>query len=253
MFKKYSVRTMLLVTFVSILLPLGFQNCAKAPSEQSEEMVLALSLEAEHVDREHGTPIAMEKTVVEARSEDLISDRVLLLNQLQYVFGPRVFSHDTDGIRTGMATFGSPCSLYEAFNYEVDAKDPVTQAPIKRVIIADGLRACANQNSPSFLKATLYPKSSVIRQGVLSHLCLNVATDPLALTFALAKIQKIGVPDSTEENILKAFKLFYRHKPPPSEALIQSLLTMIPTSGVTQENWAPVLYTLCVSPGWQVL
>ncbi len=235
--------------FVGLLI-LTFQNCAR--NIESKEIQTEVSaIEMAHVDRQHGLEIA-EKAVVETRSEDLLSDRVLLIAQLSSVFGPGVPSLDEDGIQRDMTVFGSPCSLYENYLYETkDATGKVVHAT------ADISRPCAMNNSAAALKATVYPQASVVRQGVLQHLCLKLATTPATVKFALKQIDAQKTPEPTSANVLKAFRLFYRSAPEPPEALIGSLQVLMP--GISEDrpsedmDWSPVLHTICVSSGWQLL
>lgn len=243
--------------FALILLVPGllmiFQNCA--PTLKSEEVERSIaSLDTEHVDREHGTLETLSKTVVETRAEDLLADRVLLLAQLTAVFGPSTALLDAQGdrIATNMTTFGSPCSLYENFFYEAkDSKGVMVQGA------ADANRGCAMSNTANALKATVYPQASVVRQAVLGHLCLKLATAPATLAFALKRIEPAGNPEPTADNVVKAFRLFYRNAPQPHDALVQSLQVMMPGDSAERArvatDWSPVLYTICISSGWQLL
>lgn len=228
-----------------------FQNCAKS-IESTEVPTEVDAITALHVDHEHGTVETMQKTDVETRSDDLMSDRVLLMAQLTAVFGPATATADDDGIRTNLSVFGSPCSLYENYLWETkDSSGKTIQTA------GDPLRPCTANNSANALKATLYPQASVVRQGVLEHICLKLATTTTTLRFALAQIDSAHTPEPTAANVLKAFRLFYRNAPEPPESLIASLQVMMP--GVTEGNptedkdWSPVFHTICVSSGWQLL
>lgn len=228
-------------------LPLAFQNCGKPPmNEEASSELAVLEIDSLHVDREHGTEESMEKPRVEATAEDLIADRVLVLNKLKFVFGPLVgnLSFDQDRIIDNKAEFGSPCSLYDGFNYEL---------PDGRVSLSDLGRNCTMQSGGSALNARLLPSASTTRQGIMGHLCLALSADVRTRSHALQKIQTQGIPAGTPENVLKAFRLFYRFTPEPPVSLIQSLQVMMPESDISSESWAPVLYTLCISNAWQVL
>lgn len=221
-----------------------FQNCAPGlqEAEFASEGIFAQSIDVDHKDRDHDpTPFREDK--IEVNAKDLIYDRVLLINHLTAIFGTRVTALDKDQIRADMRNFASPCSAYEQFNY-LNANKKVASA---------GFRNCTIGNSAAAMKASLYPETSTSRQGTMEHLCRALASDNTARAFALKKLASNGKPAATKENVLKAFRLFYRSAPLPPDSLLQSLQVMIGRQNAAPAAWTPVLFTLCVSPGWQVL
>lgn len=227
---------------VSILLV--FQNCAPTMSNTDLSSTDGtVDLQSTHQDRDHDTSGLTEPEKIESRSRDLVSDRVLILRQLQSVFGPTTVSLDQDKISTDLRTFGSPCSPYEAYRY----------ARGTNFALGDATRACAFTSSAGGMNAPVLPEVNTIRQGIMQHYCQVLSSNAKSLAYALAQVKSGGAPEGSKENVLKAFRLFYRSAPQPSDTVLQSLQVLLPGATVTAEDWTPIFYTLCVSSGWQVL
>lgn len=221
-----------------------FQNCAPGleQADFASEVLTAQSIDVEHEDRDHDpTPFREDK--IEVNAKDLIYDRVLLVNHLTSIFGTRVTALDKDNVATDMRNFASPCSPYEQYNYK-NAKNAIANS---------GFRTCTVTNSAASMKASLYAETSTSRQGVMEHLCRALSSDTTSRTFALRKIASDGKPAGNKANVLKAFRLFYRSAPLPPDSVLQSMQVMLGREDVDAAAWTPVLFTLCVSPGWQVL
>lgn len=237
-------KKVLALSLISVCTLMMFQNCAPG-LEQAElpSIVTTKSVvDIGHEDRDHDpTPFREDK--VEVSAKDLIYDRVLLMNHLTSVFGTRVDALDKDNVATDLRNFASPCSAYEQFNYKNSAGK----------IANSGFRTCGISNNAASMKASLYAETSTSRLGVMEHLCRALTADATSRTFALRKIASDGKPTGTKANVLKAFRLFYRSAPVPPDSLLQSMQVMLGRENVDAEAWTPVLFTLCVSPGWQVL
>lgn len=232
------------MAFISLSL-VSFMNCSRGlqQAEFASEGPVVQSVDIDHKDRDHD-PTAFRHEKIETAAKDLIYDRVLLISHLKSVFGTRVATMDKDRIETDMRTFASPCSAYEQFNDYDEAT---------KKIVNGNFRTCAIGNSASSMKASPFAETSTSRQGTMEHLCRALTADTAARTFALKKLSSDGKPAATKENILKAFRLFYRSAPVPPDSLLQSLQVMVGQEQATSAQWTPVLFTLCVSPGWQVL
>lgn len=237
MFKPFS---RLLVAAVTIA---TFQNCAPGMSQLDfgSQGLTSQTVDTDHKDRDHD-PRPFREDKIEVSAKDLIADRVLLINQLMSIFGTRVGSLDKDKIAVDLRNFASPCSAHEQYNYLKDGK-----------IVNAGFRTCAISNSAASMRASVYAETSTVRQGLMEHLCRALTADPNARSFALKQVAANGKPAATKDNLLKAFRLFYRSAPRPPDSVLESLQVMIGSEEATPAQWTPVLFTLCVSPGWQVL
>lgn len=222
-----------------------FQNCGMSMQQDDfgSTGIDVVNTSAVHTDRDHD-PQKFAADKIEVRAKDLIAGRSLLVKQLTGVFGERVAVLDKDKISRDARNFGGPCSMYEHYNY-------VTTTGV--LASADPNANCQSSNSASALRASLYPETSTIRQGTMEHLCRALTADKTARQVALKKLSADGKPKATKENVLKAFRMFYRSAPLPPDPVLESMQVMMPSENVTEEQWTPVLFTLCVSPGWQVL
>lgn len=230
---------------ISLIL-LAFQNCADSITwtEEGETEQTSLKIELqEHINRDHWTE-PLQKVRVESTAEDLIADRRLLMAILENIFGPSFKTVDNNRIQTNGSELGNPCSVYEDFIV-------INPADSKRVR-ADASRTCLYQDSAEYLNAPIIPKASVIRQRNIANVCHSLSTNTTTRNFAVAQIGA-GNPQPTSANVRKAFHLFYRNKPSPPETLIQSLQVMMPGKGSVKADWAAVLYSVCISSGWQIL
>lgn len=237
------LRMALLTLALTFLVLFSFQNCAESISwEEGEENYSSFSLALQdHKDRDHWTE-ALAKVKVESTAEDLIADRRLLGAMLESIFGPSFLSLDQGRTQTNASEFGNPCSIYE--DYWVRGAKGNERA--------DARNTCAAQDSSRYFGAPVIPKPSVLRQRNIANVCHSLVTNNTTLNYAVAQIGS-GNPQPTSANVRKAFHLFYRNKPAPGEPLIQSLQIMMPGKGTLRKDWAPVLYTICISSGWQIL
>lgn len=225
----------------------AFQNCGSPYREvASEEDLHIAAIESLHIDEDHGLEVPTEKLKIEVESSPLLADRVLVLNKLAAVFGNSIHTAaiDTDAIRARKGIFGSPCSPYENYLYK-GSNGSLTPG--------DSRRACTVVDDGNNLGATVFPSPTVDRQGLIHQICLKATTTEATLNFALRQIDPASTPAPTYENVLKAFRLFYRFAPEPHAGLIESLQIMMPEQNITAAHWVPVFYTICASSHWQVL
>lgn len=244
-----------LLLFVAAGTGVSFQNCGQQFAIEDELASTAIddipgTIVEDHEDRDpgHEDPDTLtEKAYVEAESAPILPDRRLMDSILNDIFGPNYVNLEGGRIRSNAADFGMPCSLYEDYR--------IRRASDNALVSAGPLFACRASNTDDAVTAPISPSPGVKRQANLIQTCNALVSNATTRAYALQRIQGgTGVPSPTEENMLKAFRLFYRSKPDPHQALLQSLQIMMPGgTGVTAADWAPVLYTLCISPGWQLL
>jgi hypothetical protein len=88
---------------------------------------------------------------------------------------------------------------------------------------------------------------------MLVQVCHDLTLDPAALANALAHLNAGTIPAATDENVLKAFRLFYRSQPAPRPAVLGALKGTLPAQVTQASDWSPLLYSLCTSSEWQIL
>lgn len=226
---------------VLVITLLAFQNCSEVfKANRSPSSELGNHGNQNHRDRDNDNDLA--KPIVEATARDLLQSRRLLTSTFNSVFGPGAVALGGGNIDSDRGTFGDPCSIYEEYLVEIDG--------VRR--LEDRTKTCPKGNVANGLTATMYPNPTVVRQAKIRNLCLAAVSNANRLAFVLAKVAS-GIPQPTEQNILKAFGLFYRLRPSPQPALIDSLRAMTPGTITSKNEWAPIVFTICVSPGWQIL
>lgn len=229
---------------VSIVIGIGFQNCGESGFQPSLDFASELESTSDTTHIAHisdPSMVAKQDTLF----EPLLVDRFYLTSLLQDVFGPSALdaSINTAATQLDVQSHGSPCSVYE--NHEIMVNGTVVEA--------DAMLRCATA-SQDFLSAQVNPKATVTRQVQLVHSCSDLTTNATSLSFALKKIASGDLPAPNNDNLLKAYRLFYRDRSDANQSVLEALSQMLPQDGsLTKEDWASVLYTLCISPEWQIL
>lgn len=247
---KSIVRSLLLFSILSVLV-IPFQNCKVAfdstlssvektsEDEFFEEPIIVDPKKPE--DPEPGEDHGIKKKT-ETAYQPVLADRYYLKSLFTNIFGPTTETVDSTKMFNNALDHGSPCSLYEDQHALVGAK--------KTRMFPD--RICA-PTLPSYLIAFVNPKVTVSRQALTSRACSDLTNNDTTLKYALKRISSETIPSSTDENVLKLFRLFYVTHPDPDEELIETLSYMLPTQGATYDHWRTLIYTVCISGHWQIL
>ncbi|MBX3018022.1 MAG: hypothetical protein KF767_09040 [Bdellovibrionaceae bacterium] len=219
------------------LIVFTFQNCAPV-------LVVGLNEGEVELASQQGTVTPPE--LLKTTFEPVLMDRYVLRTFLADVFGPSVETLPSFALTVNAIEYGSPCSMYENYLYEVSA----------------GRAASANANEicslgvANYTSALTNPKASVTRQAELPRICSDIVHNDGTYNAAIAKLTDRGtaLPDVNNATLTTAFHLFYREKPAPQESLLDAL-KLLSTSGarVSKADWQNVLYTICASGHWQVL
>lgn len=231
-----------------------FQNCAPPGMGDLTMELASLSVPEEeddipefdqnHPDQNHGADVPVVEKPGLSQSSTLL-DRKTLYNIFVDIFGPGMVSLRSMAIlKADKAVLGSPCSIYDNFkskraDFEIDpAAEP-----------------CTNSDAAAALSAPLNPVGNVLHQALINNVCQQAIANVETLNYILAQIRGAGetdIPANTQENATRLFYLFYRGKPAPYEALINSLQILVaPQPTVT--SWKTAISTICVSSHWQGL
>lgn len=240
---------MILLFALSTGVVFSFQNCAKEmvnqyDNQQEDETYGAV--EEEGFDQ----TVVDEAVKVETEGVSVVMmDRNLLRSVFIDVFGPTLATHALlQQIESDQSTFGSPCSFADNYLGAVSGNNRVA--------------FCNNTQATDTMGANVLPSVNVLRAARVNELCYvatmtldnnDGVTGPTNYVINRLKATPTGpLPESSDENILKMFYLFYRGKPAPQPELIESLRAIIGTP-VTKAGWKNAIYTTCVSGHWQVL
>lgn len=245
MFK--SLKNSAFVILAGLIVASQFQNCAPTymlgGDEDSDSQLAIVEIDMNHPGQDHGSEIPIQEKPALEQSKTLL-DRIAIYNMFLDIFGPTAANlASMKTLKADKAVMGSPCSVYDQFrskraNFQIDpAAEP-----------------CANSDAASSLSAPLNPVGNVLHQALINNVCQE-AVMANTVNYTLAQIRgSIGnrAPDNTEENVLRLFRLFYRGKPEPHEALVQSLQILI-GEPATLVGWKTAISTTCVSSHWQAL
>lgn len=240
MFNWQKHSKILSAVFLLALFPL-FQNCGSSftPKSSTEASSKSATLEIPWT-----PPVHPETKPKEFSQEPILADRYYIRSLFEDVFGSSAAITDSAKVFFDVANQGSPCAIYEDHQ--------IKDIKLGKLISGDTMQTCS-VSSPSRIAAQVTPKATVSRASLLARSCSDLTSNKKTVEYALSKISTDLIPASSEGNIRLAFKLFYRNGLKPEQAVIDSLSLMLPTSNVSIEDWKTVLYTICVSPQWQVL
>lgn len=216
-----------------------FQNCsANFAAVDKQKQLSSLSIDIDELE----VPVAVEKS--ETSFQPVLADRYYLKSLLESVFGPSASNVDTAKNLTDFQINGSPCNFYEDHSQSKDSRG----AKVRAV----AMEACA-LNSSNRLSSQTNPLPTVTRQAKIVRACSDLTTNATTSSFAFKKISSKSIPEATEANIKTAFELFYRNNSDPDQGVLDSLRMMLTADAPTADEWRTVLYTICISPQWQVL
>lgn len=238
---KDALRPSLMVMILAITVVL-FQNCGGMTGFEPKYSVDQSSVELLQDPGDQEDPHPLVKKVFAPSFEPLLADRYYLQSLFKDVFGPFALTVDSTRSYLNAVDHGSACSLY---------RDHLTFKSAQWVS-ADPMETCSRIN-PKFTTAQVNPKPTITRQALLARACSDLTSNNITMNFVLKRISPSVVPARSPENVVKLFHLFYRTRPRPHEGLIDSLLLMLPTSGITLDHWRVAVNTVCTSSYWQVL
>ncbi|MDP7319283.1 MAG: Calx-beta domain-containing protein [Bacteriovoracaceae bacterium] len=165
-----------------------------------------------------------------------LPDRKFLASFFKVVFGPTVDSNIKKYIHSNIDIFGSKCDIYER------TKDPSGNAefsPMSECMEADyGLEQ----------KTYSSQSSSPVKMAWIIDMCENtIQNDDLAVSHALGNVGLTQSSQLSDENIQKAFEIFY-----PGKKLPMNAISAFRDLGNVDANkkWKSILTGLCVSPEW---
>ncbi len=168
-----------------------------------------------------------------------LPDRKFLASFFKVVFGPTVDSNIKKYIHSNIDIFGSKCDIYER------TKDPSGNAefsPMSECMEADyGLEQ----------KTYSSQSSSPVKMAWIIDMCENtIQNDDLAVSHALGNVGLTQSSQLSDENIQKAFEIFY-----PGKKLPMNAISAFRDLGNVDANkkWKSILTGLCVSPEWMIL
>ncbi len=222
-----------------LLILMGFQNCAQENAFQSAAIN---SLEMQSIEPDIlPPPEEHKKTEVVTTYETILADRYYLKSLFEDVFGTTAGTKDSTRLFLNAMDFGSPCSVHESYFKAGRA-------------LVNTMENCG-PSSTNRIAASLTPKTTVIRQALVTRACSDLTKDAVTLAFALKKIEPAGgAPKVTSANLLAAYRLFYRGKPDPHQGLIDSLAIIANSNGgPSLQSWGSTLFTVCASGHWQTL
>lgn len=219
----------LTVSICGALMAACFQNCSplKVTEDLSSELGQLQSVE----------------TRTQTTYMPVLADRYYLRSLFESVFGPTTATVDSAKIFFNTQVNGSPCSIYE--NHAARGNDGVLR-PV------DPMQACSI-NAPARLVAQVNPRGTVSREALMARACSDLSNNNQTFAYALAQVSSEPLPQATDENIIQAFQLFYRIHPEPTPQLLTALKGVLQEGGLSIDNWKSLIYTICVSPHWQVL
>lgn len=219
---------------------LFFQNCdldSKFKSNQTESPRV-VSLQEVSLPDSH--PVEVEAKPQPTTYDLILADRYYLQSLFEDVFGDRAIDVDSNKIFLNAVEFGSPCEMYNSY-LDADRK------------LVDAMENCGISSSTR-VTASVLPKPSVSRQGLLTRACSDLVQNPKTMRHAIRRIASRGIPAATDANIIKLYKLFYRGKPEPTEGVRQSLKLILDYGGgPTFSTWRSAIFTVCTSSYWQVI
>jgi hypothetical protein len=217
-----------------------FQNCA---GQRSPDSILVDLNNANQVNQDHvdDTPAEIPSLI----SSSLLMNRKVMYSLFVDIYGPAANQIvPLQKLKVDKAVFGSPCSVYDNFRsaqagYNIDAE-------------AD---SCANSAEASQLSARVEPSGNTLQEALINDICVRATENVTVSAYIMSQIKEsptVVLPANSDVNILKLIALFYRGKPAPHLALIQSLRAVIGNPG-TADGWKNAFLTVCTSVHWQAL
>jgi hypothetical protein len=242
MWRRWMNKSLIAICVLLSLGALTFQNCAQnkyaAHVIASEDSPSQLEIPADDPVVTEPLPYA-EK----AQVNKMVANRVLMTNFFISIFGPQLKNLASLYMGYQASDFGSGFSIYDSIFTSDCSKNRNPYSPCSGVVIDF-------QTPPNV-------GLNIRREAWRLRTCHRAVAINAALLFALKKIDShatlTSLPDINEANLDKAYQLFFRAKPLPSNELIDSLTIVSQKESDKLKKWQEVILTLCISPHWQVL
>lgn len=229
---------------VAALILIALQTVACAKMENATDQASYKKTTATVLPPDPVVVVPTPKPTVKTPSKTVLVDRFYIVNLFKDVFGPKALLAQSIRVDVRPQDLGSACSVY-SYYFKIN---PVNGAPIEN----DPRERCS-ATSPDLTSPAVIPQATVTSQVLIAHACSDMVNNATTMNYALSRIQASGVPAATEANILKAYRLFYKVGAEPHKGLTDSLLVMLPQTGVTADHWRVVINTICSSGFWQAI
>lgn len=241
MLRKRVVQTfaVLCSSLISIMV---FQNCAVQNQFETLDMSSTESLfdamGESHLSHGGGTHVAPEIEKPKISYSPMVLDRFAVVGLLTDVFGPEAMKVTVvRQIASDSNVFGGSCNFLS--KQTGTATSPLVD--------------CNN----SFARLGVKPHVGInsLRQGRINEACMQLVSNAKTMAYVMARVDATAatsLPEATDKNVLNLFTLFYRTRPLPQQALLDSLKLNVgyPASPA---GWQRAVYATCVSGYWQVL
>jgi hypothetical protein len=218
---------------------LTFQNCGMDTQFKSApaDHLTQASLSEETLPDSH---VEVTGEIKPTSYDMVLADRYYLQSLFTNIFGPSAEAADSTKLFLNAVEFGSPCDLYESY-LDRDHKS-----------LVNAMENCITI-SATRVNARMMPLPTVARQGLLTRACSDLVQNPATMAHALARIGT-GIPDSSDANVKRLYRLFYRLQSPPTAGVVDSLQLILNYGGhPTVNNWRSAFFTVCASSYWQAL
>ncbi len=217
-----------------------FQNCAVQDQFAAIDLASLDSdgqgLTEEHLSHSGDTHEYPEVKKPEITYSPMVLDRFGVVGLLSDVFGPEAMNIAVvKQIAGDSNVFGGSCNFLTKSTGT--ASSPLVE--------------CANSFARLGVKTHVGVNS--LRQGRINEACMQLVSNAKTMAYVMARVDNSSaLPEATDKNTLNLFTLFYRTKPVPRQALLDSLKLNVgyPAS---KEGWQRAVYATCVSGYWQVL
>jgi len=273
--KRTSLIQKFLIGALIVAAGLTYQNCAPTmqTDSASEEAVMQMSLDPTitnpnlpgHSGSVNGHQFILRKDQQVTTYGFQLMNKHQILSTLKFAFGPDVLNPSLSieaYLQAYYAQFGGPCNLHEPVRY----KDGSGKVTLEGSVTKD-----CNATTLSYTPAL--PALTSSREALMDKICARSVHSLPPVRYAIAQIDArnpittstyVSVDSdpassavSRNYGLYKAFRLFYPTQPDPrsnSPVLLESLRVMFANPAApTINEWRNVLYTLCISPYWQVM
>lgn len=235
-------KTTLLISFFAVLGFSLFQNCAQNKAQVAKSASKEVEGELD-VPEEVIVDVEPPEFVEKAQVSQMVANRILTSNFFISIFGPGATNVVATNVGFHEKDFGSGFSIYETVATADCAK-------VKNLLVPCSVQASDPQTSSNM-------GLNIRREAWRLRTCHSVVGVNANLLFALKRIQPSALltspPDINDDNLDKAYQLFFRAKPLPDHSLLDALTIVSQKESDPINKWRSVLLTLCLSPHWQVL
>lgn len=237
----------LVVAMISyILCPIAmlvlFQNCGS--KNHSTASATFSSLDTGDLITPEPEPEDPEK-VYDRRVEanQMVANRILTANYFKSIFGPDIETTVATLIAYQAQDFGSAFSIYD--RVITPTADCNKTKNIYTPCNAVGMSLEALPNVGTNIRREAFRIRSC--NTAVKYRILN------AVQKIDSKATSAKPPEINDANLTKAFHLFYRGRPAPTEDVLDALTIASQKQTKPIDKWKDVILSICLSPHWQVL